>query len=226
MLKLILTAFAALIVFASPAAAQSNQQLSGGQVMTTISTDEFIAFMAEGGIAAQETNRQPGAIVFQLSIPDHPEAGVLYTTLRNCDDTVAPSRCTLVQPFGFFSAVGVTFQQINDFNYGKSGFATAMLGNNNLGILASKSYFNGGITKLHFMTEMALFFKDVNTVVSAIKPGVGATVSYDIPRRTANSRGAADLGLELPKGVDFEVNSVGANAPSLLPQAMKQYLPE
>jgi hypothetical protein len=144
---------------------------------------------------------------------------VVHIAMRACAGSGAASPCQLIQPYGFFNGQGVTFDQINNFNMNVGAIATAALLPDSRGIMASKIYLVGGVTKDNVAFELGTYFLDIARLLQSVKPGLVAQISY---RPEALTAGTAGYDLPpFPDGQTPHVNFVGEAHGALAPDAIR-----
>ena len=87
----------------------------------------------------------------------------------------------MLQPYGFFSANGVTLNQLNDFNAKSAARATVMFLDNGAGLVGAKIYTPGGAGTDNLKLQMRLFFHDIDALVTSLKSGGLAQIRYTPP---------------------------------------------
>jgi len=190
-----------------------------------VSPNEFIAMLTSNGLTARYMEENDNTHYVEVS-----EGGAMvYFALRACTGAGLTARCGTVQPFGYFSATGVTLAQINDFNLQRPNVAFAGLDDAGRGIIGAKFYLQAGVSADHIPFSIGLFFADIDLLLGSINPGALADVAYE-QRAPAASKianhapGFADDEFRLASGEPWRTNSVGANAPSFQTDAFRALL--
>lgn len=219
-MKKAICALAALAAAQGSALAQNTQLSAQGGVIDKISAAEMIKILQSVELSARLID---DAADGTKTIEASSGGDFAYVALRACEGAGAESGCEVVQPFGFFNAQGVTLEQLNNFNMNLSTIATAALLPDR-GIVATKFYLNGGVTKVNLTFELGLYFADIGRLLEAVKPGAIARISWK-----AEDVAAANAGLDLPAfpaGESAHVNAVGVERDGLLTEAVQAVLHE
>lgn len=218
-MKILGGALGALLAFAGGAAVAQSTPFPGAQgaVITKTSTNDVIAFFQRAGLAAQMIAEEADGT---KTIEVGGGGDTAYIAMRGCDGQGAAARCEVVQPYGFFNASGVTYDQINNFNLSASAIAVAGLLPDGRGVLGSKIYLNGGVTFANVEYELAVYFADISRLLQAIKPGVIAEVNWNQSPVDGGAVGSPPL----KSRDETHVNAVGAGRMGLLTDEMREIL--
>jgi len=202
---------------AAPALAQNTQFVEGPKAVSAISTNEVIAILQAAQLSARMIeDAADGTKTIEAAAGED----VVYIAMRACAGSGAASPCQLIQPYGFFNGQGVTFDQINNFNMNVGAIATAALLTDGRGIMASKIYLVGGVTKDNVTFELGSYFLDIARLLQSVKPGLVAQISYKPEALTA-----ATAGFEpppFPAGETPHVNFVGEAHGALATDAIRK----
>lgn len=209
---------ASIVVVSAPASAQNNPLPGSSAVIDKVSPNAVIAFLQGAGAGASFAGEEVSGDKTIVVTAGNQTA---YIILRNCDGAGPGAGCGLVQPFGRFNAQGVTFDQINNFNMNVGINSFAGLFPDGTGLVASKTYLNGGVTFDHVKFGIATLFADLDRVAAAIKPGVIARVSWET---TSPDAGLVMSLPSLPDGSAPHVNAVGTAGQGLLTGEMRAVL--
>lgn len=209
---------AAAVVVNAPANAQNNPLPGSSAVIDKVSSNAVIAFLQGAGVGATFAGEEASG---DKTVVVTSGTQTAYIILRNCDGSGPNAGCGLVQPFGRFNAQGVTFDQINNFNMNVGINSFAGLFPDGTGLVASKTYLNGGVTFEHVKFGIATLFADLDRMAAAINPGVIASVSWE----KASPYQGLVMGLpSLPDGSAPHVNAVGTGGLGLLTEEMRAVL--
>lgn len=210
----------------APASAQ-NQLQSGGGLITSYSPAELVALLQQTELNARYVEENDG--VHYLEVNE--DGAIVYFGLRDCAGAGQEARCNIIQPFGFFAGNGVTLAQLNAFNLDQAMVSVAGLNSDGSGVIGSKIFLQGGVSQTHVMLSLGLYFLDLDTIISAIRPGTLADVSFDAaPDRNGSKisnsvRGVLYDGQQLSAADRvWQVNAVGANAPSFMNDVLRAYM--
>ena len=207
----------AVLLFA-PAYALNNPLPGSSAVIDKVSSNAVIAFLQGAGVAASYVGEEPSG---DKTIVATAGTQTAYIILRNCDGSGPGAGCGLVQPFGRFNAQGVTFDQINNFNMNVGINSFAGLFPDGTGLVASKTYLNGGVTFEHAKFGIATLFADLDRLAASINPGVLARTSW---KKALPDQGLVMSLPSLPDGSAPHVNAVGTGGPGLLTGEMRAVL--
>ncbi len=209
---------ASAVLFFAPAFAQNNPLPGSSAIIDRVSSNAVIAFLQGAGAGASFVGEEPNGDKTVVATAGTQTA---YIILRNCDGSGPDARCGLVQPFGRFNAQGVTFDQINSFNLNVGINSFAGLFPDGTGLVANKTYLNGGVTFEHVKFGIATLFADLDRLAAAIKPSVIARVSWET---TSPDAGLVMSLPSLPDGSAPHVNAVGTAGQGLLTAEMRAVL--
>lgn len=224
-MRFLIAAILALFVVL-PAAAQNQLQSNSGALIKTMSPAELVAMLQANNLNASYLEEGNGGHFVEVN----EDGAVVYFALRDCvQGSAITSRCGIIQPFGYYNASGVTFAQINAFNFEQSIIGTAGLTTDGTGIVGAKVYLQAGVSIEHVPFSIGLFFVDLDTLIAAINPGTLASLNYDdegirYSKVASLSRGLAIEEFQRANGAEWKVNAVGVNAPAFLNDAFRAYL--
>jgi len=214
MKKLFAWLCAAVMTAPCAAFAQANQFQQAPVVLDSVTPDQMTGFLQSIGFQTEYVDTGSKNSIHIKAISG---GGTFFTSLRKCRSDGVEIRCALVQPYLYFSGQGITLSMLNNYMLTRSEVSIAGIGGNGVGILASKTYLDGGVTDRHFAARLAYFFKDVDTLTKAFQSGALASVSY--------GKAAAPLdGFEFAPGSENSVNAVGPNTPGFVNDEIRALL--
>ena len=178
------------------AMAQNQMSANQASLISSVSPDELVNVLQSGQFNAQYLEEDNGTHIVELNN----NGAIVYFALRECTGAGAQARCGVLQPFGFFNASGVTFGQINEYNLNRSRFSYAGLMNDGRGVVATKVYLQAGVSELHLVFSLGLYFLDLDTLLTAIQPGAIAGVSFQDRGENEQSANTSNL----PVGAHLE----------------------
>lgn len=217
-MKFVICALGALAAAQGSALAQNLQLTPQGGVIQKISSNDMISILQSVQLGARLID---DAADGTKTIEATAGGDTVYIAMRGCDGAGGASLCELVQPYGFFNAQGVTYDQINSFNMNVSGIATAALLPDR-GVMATKIYLSGGVTQANLIYELGVYFSDISRLIQSVTPGVVAKVSY-----SAADLAKPNAGVKLPKfpaGEAPHINALGGDADGLMTEAVRAVL--
>jgi len=206
-MKTIFAAAAAVLLFA-PAQAQNSFGAGAGAVTATISPSELLGDLVDAGLPAKYMGADNGVHYIEINEGE----AYAYVAMLDCTTGDANARCGIVQPYGYFATDGVTVSHLNAFHVGGTTITFAMLMNDGGGMIATRIFLQGGVTRDHVLFMMSLYFDDVASWLEGVSPGAVASVSFDSAK---NGIGAAPsyIAAKKPDGSAWSINRLGANAP-------------
>ncbi len=151
-----------------------------------------------------------------------PESGGLGFVVfaRGCEN----GGCQILQPFANLSAPGLTLAQANTINRDKLARSHVMFLNDGTAFIATKIFLNQGAAPGNIVYQLALFVRDLDTVLSSVSPGVLASIkpgAKDFETITFQS----GAGIAVTGKIDNSAPApipVGVNAPKFVtPEVMK-----
>jgi hypothetical protein len=202
----------------TPARAQTNPLPGNSPVITKVTPNDVIAFLQGAGAGAQYLGEDSNG---DKTIVATSGGRTAYVILRVCEGSGLTGRCNLVQPYGFFDAKGVTYDQMNNFSMNISINSFAGLFPDGRGAVVNRTYLNGGVAFEHVQFGIATLFADLDRMANAIKPGVIASVSWE---KVAPEQGLTMPRLTLPDGSAPHVNAVGGGLEGLLTEELRAIL--
>jgi len=204
------------VIFSSSAYAQNSQLSAGVSVIDSVTSEWAVTLLTEIGFSVEILEQTETADHLQVTAPS---GGVFYMALRACNDS-APRQCSLIQPYAFFNATGVTYADMNELLRNKFAVSHAFLSPNNKGTIASKIILAGGVTKGNIVVELARYFYDLDNLFESIRTGTKAEVNFE-PMNQISGINTSKIRNSQTANDDLIINAVGQNAPKFLLQDLK-----
>ncbi|MEM9170056.1 MAG: hypothetical protein AAGC56_10410 [Pseudomonadota bacterium] len=195
----------AVFALSAPASAQ-NGPGDRTIVLDSLTVPEFAELFQSAGFA---TAVQVGPNNFPMIEVTAPGGGTFYVFARKCAEA-GEARCDTFELVAYFMATGVTFSAVNDLHTRSVVRSTIMLLDQTRGVVSTKLLMSGGVSPNNIGHHVGVFLSDSDKVISAIAPGVKATVSFEKPASglARPAQGALHADLDDPV-----LNAVGLNAP-------------
>jgi hypothetical protein len=202
--------------FTSVASAQNTQLSASASVFETATTQWVSTLFNDMGFSTTVVHESEASDHLQVTASS---GAVFYVSIRSCDDS-APKQCSMIQPYAFFNATGVTYSDINEMLRNNFVVSYAYLTPGDKGTVVSKIILSGGVAKGNVVQELARYFYDLDNLIDAISTGTKADVSFE-PMHELSGVGIPKIDNSMTERRDLIVNAVGPNAPKFLTQDLK-----
>ncbi|MEL7490742.1 MAG: YbjN domain-containing protein [Pseudomonadota bacterium] len=176
-----------LVVTISGASAQStsNSTLSKNRVLETISAADVTALLAELSITTALSENDPGLPPFMVATTAG--GATFFVNFDGCTDVAAAAGCILVGHFTAGANLGLSYDDLNEFNTLAQVTRAVNDTQNNLVLFAHQQIISGGVGSDNYRLNLVLFLQDMQAHADR-RQGAVTSVSFEQAAGAASSK--------------------------------------